>query len=117
MSDLSTGILRRCATEKLATFRQRASRSIISTPITAIERRAVWLRAGSNSTQVSASHLRVLAQGRRSILQNDPPCFQHVTVTRDFKGQIRVLFHQKNRDSVLPIDFYDLFKNRFYQQW
>ena len=36
---------------------------------------------------------------------------------RDFERQIRILFHQQNRQTLLLIDFDNFFKNQFDENW
>src|SRR5688572_29075338 len=66
-----------------------------------------------STAQVSALDLRILPQRRRTVLQTDPAGFEHVAVTGNFQRQIRVLFHQQNRDAVLAVDLYDFLENGF----
>ena len=54
-----------------------------------------------STAQIGALHLRILAQRGRVVLQNDPARLQHVTVIGNFQREIRVLFHQQNRDALL----------------
>src|SRR6266702_691912 len=91
----STGIWMRCGTRRSATFRPPRSRGLILTLITGTDSRGNP-RPVSNSTEIGALDLRIPAQGGGLIVQNDSPRFQHVTVARNFQGQIRVLFHQQD---------------------
>jgi hypothetical protein len=51
------------------------------------------------------------------ILQRNPAGLQHVSVSRNLQRQVRILFDKEDSDSLLTVDFQNLFKNQLNKQW
>src|SRR5579859_98469 len=71
---------------------------------------------GISAAQIGAPDLRILTQSSGIALQGDFAGFEHVTGMGNFQREICVLFHQQNRNALLPVDFDNFLKNNFDQQ-
>ena len=49
-------------------------------------------------------------------MQDDTARFQHVAVARNLQGQVGILFHEKDRNPLVPVDLDDLLKDLLHQQ-
>src|SRR5438552_16389344 len=60
-----------------------------------------------SASQIGALHFRILAELRAVVLKCDSSTLEHIGVAGHLQRQVRVLFDQQNRDSLLPVDFND----------